>query len=375
MTGPLLSVEGLRTHFHVDAGVVKAVDGVSFEIRRGEVVGLVGESGCGKTVTSLSIAGLIEPPGRIVDGSVRFDGTELLGASERVLNSLRGSRIAMIFQQPRASLDPVMSVGRQIGQALRSGTSLDRSARRRRAVELLDRVGISDPDRRVHQYPHQLSGGMAQRVMIAIALAGEPDLLIADEPTTALDVTVQAQILDLLRELQSANGMAVILITHDLGVVAEIADRAAVMYAGRIVEECTVTELHDAPLHPYTVGLMQSRPAAAQRPSALVENVSAVAEPASEAVARAARERSEQEQPTQHREALRSIPVRVGVQPKSRLRVIPGSVPVPLDLPAGCSFAPRCDPRVEHGLTVCIEQAPEPVSPRDGHRVRCWLHG
>ena len=339
MTEPLLSVEDLRTHFFVDAGVVKAVDGVGFKIRRGEVVGLVGESGCGKTVTSLSIAGLIEPPGRIVDGSVRFDGTELVGASERVLNSVRGPRIAMIFQQPRASLDPVMSVGRQIGQALKSGTGMDRSARRRRAVELLDRVGISDPDRRVREYPHQLSGGMAQRVMIAIALAGEPDLLIADEPTTALDVTVQAQILELLRELQSANDMAVILITHDLGVIAEIADRAAVMYAGRIVEECTVSELYDAPLHPYTLGLMESRPAAAQRPSGLVETASTVTES------------------------------------KSRLRVIPGSVPVPLDLPVGCSFAPRCAPRVANGLTVCTEQAPDPVSPRDGHYVRCWLHG
>ncbi len=324
MTEPLLTVEGLRTHFFVDAGVVKAVDGVSFEIRRGEVVGLVGESGCGKTVTSLSIAGLIEPPARIVEGSVRFDGTELVGAPERVLNSVRGPRIAMIFQQPRASLDPVMSVGRQIGQALKSGTALDRSARRRRAVELLDRVGISDPDRRVREYPHQLSGGMAQRVMIAIALAGEPDLLIADEPTTALDVTVQAQILELLQELQTANDMAVILVTHDLGVVAEIADRAAVMYAGRIVEECSVSELYDAPLHPYTVGLMESRPAASHS--------------------------------------------------KSRLRVIPGSVPVPVDLPVGCSFAPRCDARAANNLTVCTEQAPQPVSPRDGHRVRCWLH-
>ena len=326
--GPLLRVEGLRTHFFVDAGVVKAVDGVSFEVRRGEVLGLVGESGCGKTVTSLSLAGLVEPPGRIVEGSVRFDGAELVGAPERVLNSVRGPGIAMIFQQPRASLDPVMSVGRQIGQALKSGTGMDRAARLRRAVELLDLVGISDPGRRVREYPHQLSGGMAQRVMIAIALAGEPDLLIADEPTTALDVTVQAQILELLRELQAANDMAVILITHDLGVVAEIADRAAVMYAGRIVEECAVSELYDAPLHPYTVGLMESRPAAAQSQS----------------------------------------------QSKSRLRVIPGSVPVPLDLPTGCSFAPRCDARVANGLTACTERAPEPVSPRAGHQVRCWLH-
>ncbi len=325
MTEPLLSVEGLRTHFFVDDGVVKAVDGVSFAVRRGEVLGLVGESGCGKTVTSLSVAGLIEAPGRIVGGSVRFDGTELVGASERVLNSLRGPRIAMIFQQPRACLDPVMSVGRQIGQALKSDTSMDRAARRRRAVELLDRVGISDPDRRVREYPHQLSGGMAQRVMIAIALAGEPDLLIADEPTTALDVTVQAQILELLRELQSANGMAVILITHDLAVVAEVADRAAVMYAGRIVEECAVAELYQAPLHPYTKGLVESRP--------------------------------------------------VGDQPKSWLRAIPGSVPVPLDLPAGCSFAPRCEARTARGLTECTEQPPEPVSVRDGHSVRCWLHG
>lgn len=325
MTAPLLSVEGLRTHFFVDAGVVKAVDGVDFEVRRGEVLGLVGESGCGKTVTSLSIAGLVDPPGRVVEGSIRFDGIEMVGASERVLDSLRGPRIAMIFQQPRASLDPVMTVGRQIGQALRSGTGLERAARRRRAIELLDLVGIADPERRVREYPHQFSGGMAQRAMIAIALAAEPDLLIADEPTTALDVTVQAQILELLRELQLANDMAVILITHDLGVIAEIANRAAVMYGGRIVEECTISELYDAPLHPYTVGLIESRPVAA--PS------------------------------------------------KSRLRVIPGSVPVPLNLPTGCSFAPRCDARIANGLTECIERAPESVFPRDGHRVRCWLHG
>ena len=218
-----------------------------------------------------------------------------------------------------------MSVGSQIGQALKSGTGMDRPARRRRAVELLEQVGIPDPHRRVGEYPHQMSGGMAQRVMIAIALAGEPDLLIADEPTTALDVTVQAQILELLGELQTANGMAVILITHDLGVVAEIADRAAVMYAGRIVEECAVSELYDAPLHPYTVGLMESRPAVSQS--------------------------------------------------KSRLRVIPGSVPVPLDLPAGCSFAPRCEARTANGLAVCTERSPEPAAPREGHRVRCWLHG
>ncbi len=325
MTPPLLSVEGLRTHFFVDAGVVKAVDGVSFEVRRGEVVGLVGESGCGKTVTSLSIAGLIKPPGKIVEGSVCFDGIELLSASERVLNSVRGARIAMIFQQPKACLDPVMSVGRQICQALKAGTSMDRSTRRRRAVELLDQVGISDPRRRASEYPHQLSGGMAQRVMIAIALAGEPDLLIADEPTTALDVTVQAQILELLRELQSVNNMAVILITHDLGVVAEIADRAAVMYSGRIVEECAVSELYEAPLHPYTKGLMHSRPAATQS--------------------------------------------------KSRLRVIPGSVPVPLDLPVGCSFAPRCEARLAQNLIVCTQQSPNFVTPSDGHRVRCWLYG
>ncbi len=326
---PLLRVAGLRTHFTTSAGVIKAVDGIDFEIDRGEVLGLVGESGCGKSVTALSIAGLLETGGRVVDGSIRLEGTELVGAPERLLNGIRGRRIAMIFQQPAASLDPVMSIGRHLWQALRNAPNMSRAQRRQRSIDLLAQVQIADPARRVREYPHQLSGGMAQRVMIAIALAGEPDLLIADEPTTALDVTVQAQVLDLLRELQASVGMAVILITHDLGVVAEIADRVAVMYAGRIVEQCDASELFDRPLHPYTVGLMGSRPGA---------DTSGPGES------------------------------------KRRLQVIPGGVPVALELPVGCSFVPRCAQRELSGLVECESRLPPVTYPRADHAVRCWLH-
>ncbi|MDH3683003.1 MAG: ABC transporter ATP-binding protein [Acidimicrobiia bacterium] len=320
---PLLQIEELRTHFQTEQGTVKAVDGVDLVVGRGEVVGIVGESGCGKTVLSLSIVRLVDDAG-IVSGAVRFDGHDLLALPESALNEVRGSRIAMIFQQPRLSLNPVMTVGKQIGEVLRVHDSLASRQRKQRAVELLDRVGIPDPARVVDQHPHQLSGGMAQRVMIAIALAGKPDLLIADEPTTALDVTVQAQILGLLQDLRATEDMAIILITHDLEVVAEIADRVAVMYAGRIVEECHVDDLYERPLHPYTIGLMQARP---------------------------------------------------GIDTTTdRLTVIPGMVPVPIELPPGCRFAPRCDARIERGLAVCTEVEPHPFVPEPGRVVRCWLH-
>lgn len=319
---PLLRVDELRTHFHVGAGVVTAVDGVSFEVRPGEIVGVVGESGCGKTVMALSILGLLEAPGRVVGGSVRLAGAELVNAPEAVLNEVRGRRIAMIFQQPQLSLDPVMAIGKQIGQALPAG--LGRAARRNRAVELLDQVGIPDPKRRERDHPHQLSGGMAQRVMIAIALAGEPDLLIADEPTTALDVTVQAQILGLLQQLQATHDMAIMLITHDLDVVGSVADRVTVMYAGQIVEDGDVSEIYDDPRHPYTRALLGSRPTAGAA--------------------------------------------------KDRLRAIRGGVPVPVDLPPGCRFAPRCDARLEAGLSACTQTEPGRTVVGVTHGVRCWLH-
>ncbi len=320
----LLRIEDLRTHFVVDEGIVRAVDGVDLELRRGEVLGVVGESGCGKTIMSLSILRLVDAPEAVVTGAVRFDGVDLLQLTESALNGIRGSRIAMVFQQPTSSLDPVMPVGRQIGEVLRLHGGMGRRARATRAIELLERVGLADPGRCAREYAHQLSGGMAQRVMIAIALAGEPDLLIADEPTTALDVTVQAQILELLGELSSTLQMAVMLITHDLDVVAEIADRVAVMYAGQIVEEIAVSELYTRPLHPYTLGLMRSRPVLGES--------------------------------------------------TARLNVIPGSVPISLDLPPGCRFAPRCGARIERGLTICGEVEPQPVAIRDDHSVRCWLY-
>ncbi len=332
MAERLLEVEGLATHFSAPGGALKAVDGVSLRVDAGEVLGLVGESGCGKTVLSLSIVGLVEPPSAVVAGSVRFAGMELVGAPEKVLNTVRGRRIAMIFQQPHASLDPVMSVGAQIGQALRHGPAgrLSRDARKKRVIELLAQVGIPDPRRRARQHPHQMSGGMAQRVMIAIALAAEPDLLIADEPTTALDVTVQAQILELLREVQSQRHMGIILITHDLSVVAELADRVAVMYAGRIVENSPIGEIYRNPLHPYTRGLMDSRA------------TSGAAGPAAAT--------------------------------KRRLQVIPGRVPTPVNLPPGCAFAARCGVRTQSGLTQCTAVAPPATKVGSDRLVYCWAH-
>ena len=321
---PLLEIRNLKTHFFSEDGVVKAVDGVDLVVHRGEVLGLVGESGCGKSVTSLSILRLVDHPGRIVEGTITFDGTQLLDIPEAEMVRMRGERISMIFQQPQASLDPIYKIGNQIGEALQANRDIGRHASWDRAVELLEMVGIPDPERRAHAYPHELSGGMAQRVMIAMAMAREPDLIIADEPTTALDVTIQAQILDLIRRLQSRQGTAAILVTHNLGVVAEIAERVAVMYAGGIVEEAGVDALFAAPLHPYTQGLIES------------------------------------------------VPVLGEVQ--KRLTVIPGSVPNPIDLPPGCKFAPRCPARLAYGLTVCTDLEPELQAVGPNRQVRCWLY-
>jgi oligopeptide/dipeptide ABC transporter ATP-binding protein len=321
---PLLEVRGLRTSFQTRDGVVKAVDGIDFHVDRGEIMGLVGESGCGKSVTSLSIMRLVGRPGTIDAGEVIFDGRDLLTLKPEEMRKLRGDRLSMIFQQPQSSLNPVWDVGRQVAEVLELHRNMKRGPARQRALELLRMVGIPDPERRLKSYPHEMSGGMAQRVMIAMALACEPELLIADEPTTALDVTIQAQILDLMRNLREQTGTAIILITHDLGVVAEMADRVAVMYAGEIVEQTDVTTLFRHPSHPYTRGLIDS------------------------------------------------IPV-VGVVRES-LSVIPGNVPNLIDLPKGCRFAPRCASRVAEDNAMAIDVHPglHPLEP--GHEVRCWLY-
>ena len=321
---PLLEVKGLRTSFFTRDGVVRAVDGIDFHVDRGEIMGLVGESGCGKSVTSLSIMRLVARPGRIEAGEILFDGRDLLKLKDDDMRRIRGDRISMIFQQPTSSLNPVWDVGRQIEEVLRIHRGMKGGVARSRARELLKLVGIPDPERRLKAFPHEMSGGMAQRVMIAMALACEPELLIADEPTTALDVTIQAQILDLMRTLRDETGTAVVLITHDLGVVAEMCDRVAVMYAGEIVEETDVNTLFANPLHPYTRGL------------------------------------------------IGSIPV-VGEE-RDELAVIPGNVPNLVDLPKGCRFAPRCLTRIEEEVTLATEVHPElrPVTP--GHDVRCWLY-
>ena len=263
---PVLEVRGLRTSFTTRAGVIRAVTGIDFSVSRNEVLGLVGESGCGKSVTSLSILGLVGEPGKVEAGEVMFDGKDLLTLPDEELRKIRGDRIAMIFQQPQSSLNPVMKVGDQISEALLIHSDLNQKAAHARTLELMDMVGIPDPKTRYGAYPHEMSGGMAQRVMIAIALSCEPELLIADEPTTALDVTIQAQILDLMRMLQEQTGTAIILITHDLGVVAEMCDRAAVMYAGEIVEQTDVKTLFTDPKHPYTLGLIGAVPVPGESP-------------------------------------------------------------------------------------------------------------
>jgi oligopeptide/dipeptide ABC transporter ATP-binding protein len=317
MTLPVLSVRELRTHFPTSAGLARAVDGLSFDVHAGETLALVGESGCGKSVTSLSLMGLVPEPGHHPSGSVTFEGQDLLTLPDRAMQKIRGARIAMIFQEPMTSLNPIYRVGAQIGETLRTHQKLSRKAARRAAIELLARVGISDPASRVDAYPHQLSGGMKQRVMIAMALACEPTVLIADEPTTALDVTIQAEILDLLRTLQAETQMAILLITHDLGVVAEMAHRVVVMYGGQAVETADVEALFSAPRHPYTVGL------------------------------------------------LNSLPDLEG--PRRRLEPVQGMVPPATAYPEGCRFANRC----AHAQPACRSEAPALIEVSPGHCVAC----
>jgi peptide/nickel transport system ATP-binding protein len=318
----LLEVDGLKTHFFTRDGVVRAVDGVSFSVQPGETLAIVGESGCGKSVTSLSILRLIaSPPGRTVAGAIRFNGRDLLALSEPEMRDVRGNEISMIFQEPMTSLNPVLTIGRQIAETLVLHRGLSRGDAMARAIEMLKLVNISEPERRVVEYPHQMSGGMRQRVMIAMALACDPKLLIADEPTTALDVTIQAQILDLMRALRDRTGAAIMLITHDLGVVAEMAQRVVVMYAGRKVEEAPVGALFARPRHPYTQGLLNSIPRLG----------------AAEAV-------------------------------RKRLAEIPGMVPSLREPIAGCAFATRCAYAVER----CRAEAPPLEARADGHTVACW---
>ena len=321
----ILEIDNLQTHFFTSAGVVRAVDGVSYGVHSGETLGVVGESGCGKSVTALSILRLVaNPPGRIVGGAIRFAGANLLDLSESAMEGIRGNDISMIFQEPMTSLNPLLTVGRQIGEAIALHRGLSRRDAGDQAVEMLRRVHIPEPERRVHAYPHQLSGGMRQRVMIAMAVSCDPKVLIADEPTTALDVTIQAQILDLMRELQDRLGTAIILITHDMGVVAENADRVVVMYAGRKVEEASAKELFERPGHPYTKGLLGSIP-----------NLEVAA----------------------HTNARRA-----------RLNEIKGMVPSLANLPEGCTFAPRCG----FATAECRAAYPPLVQHRAGHWVACW---
>ena len=325
---PLLAVENLRTWFHTDAGIVKAVEDVSFSIGKGKTLGLVGESGCGKSVTALSIIGLISPPGRIAGGRITLNAegerVVLSELPEAEMRKIRGARIAMIFQEPMTSLNPVFTIGSQITEAIRLHQRVSGREARERAIALLDKVRIPEPSRRIDEYPHQFSGGMRQRAMIAMALSCNPELLIADEPTTALDVTIQAQILDLLESLQSELGMSILIITHDLGIIAEMADDVAVMYASKVVEYAPVKELFAHPLHPYTHGLFQSRPAP-------------------------------------------------GTAKSQRLLTIPGMVPSPLRFPSGCKFHPRCTWCAEPAKCERIE--PELREIRPGHFARCHWAG
>ncbi|MGE5581307.1 MAG: ABC transporter ATP-binding protein [Bacillota bacterium] len=321
MNQPLLELKNLQTYFYTGQGVVKAVDGVSFEIYKGETLGVVGESGSGKSVTSLSIIRLIqEPPGRIIAGEILFSGVDLLKKNKEEMRKIRGNEISMIFQEPMTSLNPVHTIGTQICEAIQLHQKKKRKEAAELALEMLHKVGIPLPEQRIKEYPHQLSGGMRQRVMIAMALSCNPKLLIADEPTTALDVTIQAQILDLMKKIQADFGSSIMLITHDLGVIAEIADRVAVMYAGKVVEYTAVKTLFKYPSHPYTLGL------------------------------------------------INSIPKLTGE--KKRLEAIPGTVPDLSQIPAGCSFHPRC----KFATKICKESEPKVEAIADGHLVRCWNH-
>jgi peptide/nickel transport system ATP-binding protein len=324
--GPVLEVDNLQTYFFTRTGIAKAVDGVSFNLGRGETLGVVGESGCGKSVTSLSILRLVpDPPGRIVGGTVRLDGEDILQFSEEKMKQVRGNEISMIFQEPMTSLNPVFTIGQQVSEAILLHQGLSKKAAMEKSVDMLKLVRIPEPERRVREYPHQLSGGMRQRVMIAMALSCNPRVLIADEPTTALDVTIQAQILDLILELKDRLGTAVIMITHDLGVIAETAQRVVVMYAGRKIEEADVVSLFKTPLHPYTHGLLASVPRL-------------------EIMSGASRTMSE------------------------RLAEIPGIVPALTALPTGCAFAPRCP----YADDQCHQAYPPYQRKREGHWAACW---
>jgi peptide/nickel transport system ATP-binding protein len=318
--GTLLDVVDLKTYFKSMDGTVKAVDGVDFSLKPGQTLGVVGESGCGKSVTSLSIMRLVDRPGFLAGGQLMFRGRDLAKISEKEMRGVRGDEISMIFQEPMTSLNPVFTVGNQVREAITEHRKISKSDADTRTVELFRMVGIPSPERRVKDYPHNMSGGMRQRVMIAMALALQPDLLIADEPTTALDVTIQAQILELIRDLRTKNNTAVLLITHDIGVVAEMADEVVVMYTGKVVEHGSVQQVLKTPKHPYTVGLLNSIPSIGQK--------------------------------------------------GGRLNVIPGTVPSPLNLPKGCPFAPRCP----HAMAVCREQEPVLKTLDDGSAVRCWLY-
>ena len=319
----LLTIRNLHTYFFTDEGVAKAVDGVDLELKEGGTLGVVGESGCGKSVTALSVMRLIpDPPGKITQGEILFGGTNLLDLSEAAMRKIRGRSISMIFQEPMTSLNPVFQIGDQISEVLRLHEGMSRKEAWDRSVEMLKLVGIPSPERRVQEYPHQLSGGMRQRAMIAMALACSPKLMIADEPTTALDVTIQAQILELMNRLQKDKGMSVILITHNLGVIAETAQKVAVMYAGRIVEYAEVKPIFMNPMHPYTQGLLKSIP------------------------------RLDEDHAR-----------------KARLEAIPGLVPSLLELPPGCKFSNRC----KYVFEKCGEE-PQLIEAESGHMVRCWLH-
>ncbi|MET3576522.1 ABC transporter ATP-binding protein [Bhargavaea ullalensis] len=320
MAETILDVRDLRTSFYTDEGEVKAVDGVSFSVPKGKTIGIVGESGSGKSITSLSILRLLASNGKVVGGEVRFKGDNLLAYSEKKMRGLRGNKISMIFQEPMTSLNPVFTVGQQISETLIEHQGMSKKAAMAKSVDLLKLVGIPSPEKRVKQYPYELSGGMRQRVMIAIALACNPEILIADEPTTALDVTIQAQILGLIRDLQQRMGMSVVLITHDLGVVAETCDYVAVMYAGQVVEYSDVRTLFRKPRHPYTIGLLKSLP----RPDADQEKL---------------------------------VPIH-------------GTVPSPLHMPVGCRFNPRCPAATD----LCREQLPDLFDDGEGNQVRCWIY-
>jgi peptide/nickel transport system ATP-binding protein/oligopeptide transport system ATP-binding protein len=320
-TDTIVSVENLKTYFYTEDGVVPAIDGVSFEIRKGETLAIVGESGSGKSVTSLSIMQLIpSPPGRIEDGDIKFHNESLLDKSDAEMRKIRGNQISMIFQEPMTSLNPVFKVGDQIMESIILHQKLNKKEATSEVIRLLNLVGIPEPERRINQYPHELSGGMRQRVMIAMALACNPEVLIADEPTTALDVTIQNQILALMKKLKSESNMSIMLITHDLGVVAEMADRVVVMYSGQVVEQGDIYTIFENPKHPYTEGLLRSMPSTEKR--------------------------------------------------TGKLYAIEGVVPNPLNLPKGCRFAPRC----EYATSLCHEEMPEIESINDDEVVRCWKY-